>query len=255
MKRLALKDGDMMKLEKRDCRIEVKIFPRGAGWSDMSWYVPDKMREPLMLTTSDIGYNMSDFARALYYLYPNQNVPGHALDIIETVEYAFDMKTGQYGKMYRLGEDSPLGAYAVFPIKAEFHFDEEPGGSDWTLTREPPAKPNYDTDFPVHVHIALNKYKGGQFAREFDYADELDFDFMYSELCYAIGKALTDVIKTHGLYGYFFSTNDNIDLVQLVFLKAIALGCDDACKLTSLGKHNGESSDYKTEIELLLFDM
>ena len=244
-----------MKLLKRECPIEMCIIPCGAGWTDISFFVPGKMSEPLILTASYIERNVSDLARALYYLYPNQFETGRADDIIETVNYEYDMKTKRHGKIYRLGEKTPPGAYTSFPVKAEFHWEEDPGGSDWTLTREIPDAPNYEPDFPLHLHIALERYSGGQFAREYDYNSVFDFDFMYSDLCYAVGKAMTDSLKSHGLYGFFYSTSDCIDLVHLVFLKAIALGCMDVCKLNETGKYGAESTNLQNEIELILFDM
>jgi hypothetical protein len=213
------------------------------------------MTEPLILTASDIGRNISDFARALYYMYPKQFQTGRAGDIIETVDYEYDMETKRIGKMYRIGENRQPGVYTEYPIKAEFHWEEEPGGSDWTLSRIIPDSPKYESDFPVHLHIALERYKGGQFSREYDYNNEYDFDFKYSDLCYAVGKAITEVLKGHGLYGYWYSTSDCIDLVHLVFLKAIALGCMDVCELRGTGKYRAVSTDLLSEIDIILFDM
>jgi hypothetical protein len=241
--------------KKYNCPIEIKIFPRGAGWTDISWYVPEQMSEPLILTASYIGCNMSDFVRSLYYLYPNQFETGRAGDLVEVVDYEYDMKTKRHGKMYKLGEDRPQGAYTECPIKAEFHFEEEPGGSDWTISREPSVEQKIETDFPVHVNIKLDKYKGGQFSREFDYDGEFNFNFMYSDLCYAVGKAMTDVMKRYGLYGYWCSTSDCIDVVHLIFLKSVALGNTDTCRLTDCGQCEGESSDFSREMELLHLDM
>jgi hypothetical protein len=242
-------------MQKRDCPIEIKILPCGAGWTDISFFIPEEMTEPLILTASDIGRNMSDFARALYYLYPRQFQTGRAGDIVESVDYAYDSNTDSYGKMYSIGEKRPSGQYAEFPIKAEFHWDEEPGGSEWTLTREIPDKPNYGSDFPVDIRIALDRYKGGQFSREHDYRSEYSFKFQYSDLCYAVGKAITEVLKSHGLYGYWYSTSDCIDLVHLVFLKAVALGCMCVCDLSKTGNHYGEATVFKNEVELIMFDM
>jgi len=220
-----------MELKKRDCPIEIKILPQGAGWTDISWFVPEEMSEPLFLTASYIGCNMSDFARALYYLYPNQFEEGRAGDLIETTQSQ---------------------------IKAEFHFEEEPGGSDWVISRELSAEDNEDNnkfDFPVHVSIKLDKYCGGQFSREFDWASKFDFDVKYNDLCYAVGKAMTDVMKQRGLYGYWYSVSDQIDVVHLLFLKAVALGNTEACKLMKYGQDEGEQTDFAKEMELLLFDM
>ena len=213
------------------------------------------MPEPLILTASTIGRNISDFVRALYYLYPNQFQTGRAGDIIETVDYEYDMESKSHGKMYQMGESRQPGVYTEYPVKVGFRWEEEPGGNTWTLSREIPDSPNYEPDFLVHLQIALERYKGSQFSREYDYNTVFDFNFMYSDLCYAVGKAITDVLKSHGFYGYWYSTSDCIDLVHLVFLKAIALGYMNVCALKETGNHRAESTDLLSEIELILFDM
>jgi len=240
-----------MELKKRDCPIEIEILPRGAGWTDISWFVPEQMPEPLILKASDIGYNIGDFARALYYLSPNQPELGGDGAKVEIVWYEYDSTTGRYGKMHRQGESlTPGGSYVMLPVKAEFSFEEEPGGSEWILSRNPPTEPNNDNDFPVHVHIKLDRYRYG-----YDCGYELDFDFKYSDLCYAVSKAFTKSIKKYGFYGYLHSASDSIDILNLIFLKAIALGNSDAYELNYHKNKNSANSNFRREIELLVFDM
>ena len=243
-----------MKLQKRDCPLDIRVFPRGAGWTDITWFVPDKMSEPLVFTASDIGCSIGGFACALYYMNPSRYECGHASNIIECVDYQYNLDVERY-EIYRYGEKHPPGMLTEFPIIARFHWDEEPGGSQWTLSREPPDKPNNDIEFTVHMHIALSRYRGGQFSREFDYAIEFDYEFLYSDLCYAVGKAITDIVKRYGLYGFYHSTHDRVELVHLIALKAVALGCNELCDLEYLKCGNGEASDFTYETELLLFDM
>ena len=238
-----------MPLEKRTCPIEIKVFPRGHGWTDISWFVPEKMSEPLMLKASYIADNIGDFARALYFLCPNQYAADSAYDIIEEVTFEYDLKTLKRGKMYKLGDKRPSTTYVNFPVKAGFRWDEEPEGSNWTLTRAPSLDPNADIDFIVHVHMELNRDMGDITLQVFDY------DFHYHDLCYAVGRALTEVIKDYGLHGYFNSTRDRLDVVHLIFLKAVALNLDDAYDLIYKGNDDGFSSDFSAEMELLLFDM
>ena len=79
--------------EKRSCPLEIHILPGGAGWTNISFFVPSEMTEPLIFTASYIGRSMSDFARAFYYLYPNQLETGRGGDLIEPVFYTYDSKT------------------------------------------------------------------------------------------------------------------------------------------------------------------
>ena len=238
-----------MKIEKRDSPIEIKVSPYGAGWSDISWFVPKEMSEPLSLTASYTGRNMSDFARALYHLSPNQFETDIADDLMDSVSYKYDAETNRVGEICSTDEAGLRGTYIELPVKAVFHWDEEPGGSDWTLSREPPAKINGDIDFSVHVQIVLKRYRDTPMVRQYD------FDFMYSDLCYAVGKALTEVMKKQGLYGYFYSTSDKIDIIHLIYIKAVALGCSDVLDLIYQDQRGGEISDFQKEMEILMFDM
>ena len=79
------------------------------------------------------------------------------------------------------------------------------------------------------------------------------------DLCYAIGKAATSVIKKYGFYGYHFSTgwddiqSDLININQLVFFKAYALNAMEARTLKEVD--HGFTSSFEKELELLLFEM
>jgi hypothetical protein len=202
-----------MKLEKRCCPIEMTITKCGAGWTDFTWFVPERMSEPLFLSASNVGELMEVFVRSLYLLYP-----------------------------YDLSWDV-----------AKFHFEEEPCGSDWVITRVTPE--NFDkrtddsVDFTVNVKIILERdLEEGLLIKEFD------FDFDYADICYAVSKAMTEVIKSHGIKGYCYSSSDIIDLLHLIHIKSIALGCDEVRKL----KHSNNytvTSDFAKEMEILMFDM
>ena len=84
-----------------------------------------------------------------------------------------------------------------------------------------------------------------------------DYEVPYSEFCYAVAKACTDMLKKYGFYGYHYSTyTQDLNVRQLLFLKSVALGSFKARELIELGeKEHGEAADFGAELELLLFDM
>ena len=100
-----------------------------------------------------------------------------------------------------------------------------------------------DLDFELWISIEHNE-------KHYQYA------VRYADFCYAVAKACTEVLKKHGFTGYHRATyTQDINIRQLLFLKGIALGDLDACKLRYYEEDAGETSDLSKELELLLFDM
>jgi hypothetical protein len=129
------------------------------------------------------------------------------------------------------------------PYRAEFVWDEEGSNSQWTLER----KGNDNPDFVLKLHIEINRNLQ---------EEEYDFEFLYTDLCYAVAKAYTKVLKEYGFYGYHVSTyREEVSVHQLLFLKAVALDCLEVREWTAHSSGHGETTRIEDEIELLLFDM
>ena len=62
-----------MKLEKRDCKMEIKLVPYGAGWTDVYFNIGDD--NLYFIITSAWGEQFSKLLEVLYYLHPQQNDP------------------------------------------------------------------------------------------------------------------------------------------------------------------------------------
>ena len=79
----------------------------------------------------------------------------------------------------------------------------------------------------------------------------------YSDLCYAVGKAITEALKKHGFAGFHTSVwESDVNVRHLCFLKACGMGKPDAVRSNSAaGKGEGDVSPFSDEMELLLFDM
>ncbi|MBR3869888.1 MAG: hypothetical protein IKJ17_00070 [Clostridia bacterium] len=75
------------------------------------------------------------------------------------------------------------------------------------------------------------------------------FSVYHKDLCYAVAKACTEVLKEYGVFGYRYSTEyDDLKLHQLLYIKAVAL---DAFEIIA----DKEKTSFEKEMELLLFDM
>ena len=83
------------------------------------------------------------------------------------------------------------------------------------------------------------------------------YEVPYRDLCYAVAKACTEMLKEYGFYGYHHSTYvQDMNVRYLLFIKSIALDNFEARQLTYYKeKDHGETSDFIKEMDLLLFDM
>ena len=73
---------------------------------------------------------------------------------------------------------------------------------------------------------------------------EYRYEYKYRDLCYAVAKAMTHVMKDYGFYGYHYSTSDNgIEIHQLLFLKAVALNRMDVWTLIHRNEYSS-STDF-----------
>lgn len=229
-----------MKLVKRDCEIEMKLVPYGAGWTDFYLNIGDD--KLYFIITSVWSDQFSKLLEVLYYLHPEQNDP-HRNDDVEYWDGILKKVNGNY-KVVEIVER--VGTFPVtvrpIPYKTEMHWDEEGASSHWIFTREPTE----DKDFELQIDISINRKE----------TKEYSYKVKYKDFCYALAKTCTEVLKSHGIYGYHHSTyEDDINLRHLLFVKAVALDCLEIRELTDNGDGKGESTSFEKELDLLLFDM
>lgn len=198
-------------LKKRDCGIEMKIVPYGAGWTDV--YLNIGEDSLYFIISAMAGDNFTHLLRVLYFLHPEHNDP-------------------ECGENYFLHSEG-IG---------EFCWDEEGAYSKWHIERAP----DIDGDFDIKISIDICRSE----SRHYEYT------VRYNDFCYAVAKACTEVLKSHGIYGYHHSVYfDDMHLRYLLFIKCVALDNFEARALTDMGDKNGESTPFEKEMELLLFDM
>ena len=209
-----------MNLKRRDCPIKAVIEPLGAGLLAVAFDFGDKKLEytPSAVTGAQFG----EFVCALYTLYcegSNERFDGH----------------DEWGaREYRTNSEHKIEATTV-------RVDWDGEGTELML--EMTKKPDGST---ILLRTSADY---GRTYREYT-ADDRDF-------CYAVAKACTEAIKQFGFYGYHYSTESQpIDIYQLLFLKAYALGNMEARELTEVDAVlDCCKSSFEKEMELLLFDM
>ena len=205
-----------MDWNKRDCPIFIRLLPGGAGWEDVIIDIHGNHHE--YSVSGCLGDGFGGMVASLYALYPNQNYRGR--------EEGFLVEEGDLCK----------------PSQAKFIWDEEGQIVEWTLT--------YQSESQLEIHVEEKD----------DCSHELiathDYTVSYSDMCYAIGKALTEAMKVHGFTGFYESVwESDINVRQLCFLKACGLGQPDFFKPKSGPNSDNDVTSFKDEVELLLFDM
>ena len=228
-----------MNLQKRNCGMEMKLVPYGGGWTDVYFNIGDE--KLYFIITSVWSDQFSKLLEVLYYLHPDQNDPKRN-DDIDYWDGVCEIIDGESRIVQIVEQYNGHGAVRPIPHKAELYWDEEGSSSHWVFTR----KPTEDTDFILQIDICIHR----------DEEKHYSYQVQYKDFCYAVAKTCTEVLKSHGIYGYHHSTyEDDLNLRHLLFVKAVALDCLETRKLTDNGDGLGESTSFEKELELLLFDM
>ena len=230
-----------MHLFKRDCPVRITLIPFGAYYLRVELEINGDRH--CFMPSGSVVHLFSEFMGAVYALYHEgkdcHNHP-YVLSLSKRAKYTFSAQDSS------LDDDE-------FRIESEVSWDEEGAldtisfrrVSSWTVA------PSGEEADPVSVVICykLHNDKSGTYTYTVDGRD----------LCYAIGKAATSVIKKYGFYGYHFSTgwddiqSDLININQLVFFKAYALNAMEARTLKEVD--HVFTSSFEKELELLLFEM
>lgn len=224
-------------LKKRDCGISMKLVPYGAGWTDVYLNIgEDKL---YFIISAVLGDTFTDLLRVLYFLHPENNDPEHEENYIDCWKGLVEND-----EVVEIAERIDKCPCTIRPIpkKGEFSWDEEGSASKWIIEREA----TLDTDFDIKISIDICR----------DETKHYEYNVRYKDFCYAVAKTCTEVLKSHGIYGYHHSIyQDDMHLRYLLFVKSVALDNFEARALTDMGDKNGEGSPFEKEIELLLFDM
>ena len=225
------------KPRKRNCGIQMKLVPYGGGWTDV--YL-DIGNDNLYFIISYLSSNsFTDLLRILYFLHPDQRDPEESEDCVYYWEGLVENS-----EVVEIAEsiDKFPRTIRLIPKKGEFTWWEEEGGSNWLIERDATLKPDFDIKLSIDIKRSETKH--------------YEYTVRYKDFCYAVAKACTEVLKSHGIYGYHQSIyQDDMHLRYLLFIKGVALDNLEARKLTDMGDKNGMGSSLEKELKLLLFDM
>ena len=238
-----------MKWEKRDCPIKLDLKLAG-GWEDVTLEIGGDHHS--WSVSGCVGDGFSALTECLYVLYPDMlhdaeepNSTDGELLIKGTEYYTAENKDGSYVNLQPT--DNPYESVFTFVKRVEFTWDLEGCEVIWKIVRDS----SVDKDFKLHIEIVDGSLKEPKTFR---------YDVQYSDMCYAVGKALTEALKKRGFGGYHYSAwEGDINVRHLCLLKACGMGHPEAVQTSAALKQpvfgEGEVSPFSDELELLLFDM
>ncbi len=130
--------------------------------------------------------------------------------------------------------------YRITKIAATTIWDSEGEDLEWTITRD------LDNNEDKIVKITL----------DYNYGEKIySYEVKLVDLCYALAKAVTNLLKESGFCGYHFSTDrDYIDIVSFLMVKHIAL-TGNRIDFTPDNYYCLQFSSLEQELELIRFDM
>ena len=209
------------KLQKRDCDIKIKLTPSGAQFLHFEMDIQGDHLD--FLPASTMGEQFGAVVSALYTLFHEDD----------------DMHDE-----WRSRENLSDVNHVVHTRITKVDWDNEGDDIEIIMSRNGKIDIDFEND---QIKIEIKRY------------DELlkTYNVKTKDLCYAVAKACTEVLKEYGIYGYRYSTEyDCFNLHQLLYIKSFALGNFEARELIAENELDwAKRTSFEKELELLLFDM
>ncbi len=229
--------GDFLKLNKRNCDLQIKLTPIGADFQKVQMRIDGSRRD--FLLSGVMGSQFSSFLTALYCLYDEED-----LEHWHYLRRSHNLKR----------ERSPERNNGNYTTVAELYWNgERYGYTTVKLIRESPTTLPMPSGVSDPVRIIIRERKNKSYT-----VDGRD-------LCYAVAKAYTDALKKYGFKGFYKSSagydpGDSVNLRELLFVKAYALDALEAIKAEKAWENpnswtNADKSSIEKELELLTFEM
>lgn len=231
-----------MKLWKRDCPVKLEVSPSGFGWVNLTFEIGGDKYD--VDVSGCLGSGIGGFIQSLYQLYGGKKSTPDRDHVLEVYEYIEVSKGGRVVERRLRGEDEEC--YCEMPKTTSCDLDEEGHGYTISFQREFTE----DSDFEVKVKVV----EWGHVAAENE--KPVEYTVRYSDLCYALGKALTTAVKEVGFGGFCENAwNYDISLRHLCFLKATGLGHPEWVLPKYADSDSPAVSSFEDEMKLLEFEL
>mgnify|MGYP004629994617 FL=1 len=208
---------------REDCPVKFEVWPREAGWADVKCCINDIEFTSYVATIWHTSIPTCLLETAYFFLdYDNR----HENFLVETEEYE------------GIFVDNDGNEWADVPEKVRFVWDEEPSTYEWNIS--------FDLQYFHKPDAMLNIIV----KRSSDSENKTyKLNVWLSDFAYAVAKCFTECLKKYGINTYHFYTwTDDINIRQLLVVKAFALG------LLSKGDEV-LNLNFEDELKLLQLDM
>lgn len=209
------------KLKKRDCDISIKLTPSGVQFLHFEMDIQGDHLD--FFPASTMGEQFGAVISALYSLF-----------------YEKDDTHSEWRHFETIYDDN----YIIHTVVSKFEWDNEGDVIDVIMSRKCVNDIDYENDL---IDIEIKNY------------DKIlkKYTVKTKDLCYAVAKACTQVLKEYGFYGYRYSTEyDCFNIHQLLYIKSFALLNFEARELVPNSENEwAMQTSFEKEIELLMFEM
>lgn len=208
---------------REDCPVKFEVLPREAGWADVNCCINAIEFTSYVATIWHTSIPTGLLETAYFFLYYDNR---HEEFFVEIEEYE-----GVF--VYNDGNE-----WADVPEKVRFVWDEEPSIYEWNIS--------FDLQYFHKPDAMLNIIV----KRSSDSENKTyKFNVWLSDFAYAVAKCFTECLKKYGINTYHFYTwTDDINIRQLLVVKAFAIG------LLSKGDEV-LNLNFEDELKLLQLDM
>ena len=245
-----------MNWQKRDCPISMKVMPQSSTLEVVEFVIQGNRHE---YNVSEIYYGgFWHLVHGLYILYPRREYfLREDRNAEDGVEYIDKYKNGQYICAYSYTQEKYADAIGTCAKdgfvsignekKVEFFWeDDDDYGVNWSILR------HYNSGADFDITIGLKEWDDhNMLSRP---PGTFSYTVAYSDFCYAVGKAVTEAVKSYGFGG--IARSICCDVHELCFLKACGMGKPWFFGRIIDEEHMcGEKTFFKDEMEVLDFDM
>lgn len=208
---------------REDCPVKFEVLPREAGWADVNCCI-----------------NAIEFTSYVATIWHTSIPTG----LLETAYFFLDYDNCHEEFFVEMEEyegvfvDNDGNEWADVPEKVRFVWDEEPSIYEWNISFD--LQYFHKPDAMLYIIVKRSSDSENKTYK---------FNVWLSGFAYAVAKCFTECLKKYGINTYHFYTwTDDINIRQLLVVKAFAIG------LLSKGDEM-LNLNFEDELKLLQLDM
>lgn len=213
-----------MELKKRNCNIDVEVEILEKRWQRISMTINGERHEHV--ASAAVGNMFGNLVDMLYELYIEANDDSRPTRV-KYISEKYD-------------------THIITGIIAELDWDNEGDITSWRFSRQ-----LYTEEKTLQIEV------------DYDYGERVcKYTVPFFDMCYAVARAATEVLKKTGIIGYhFLGETDRIDIFHLLYIKHLGLFGEPIPYYPMDGHENDrytsgdKVTSFADEMNLLQFEM